>query len=146
MAPSAVQLPSDFGYVLGAAAFTGAVYLWQSFRVGAARRKYGVKYPKMYATGDDQDSNTFNCIQRSHQNSSETIGPVMVMQALLGLYHPITAASLGVAWAIGRIVYTIGYSSGDPNKRSPGAAVSALSMIGLLVTIGVVGFRAVTQA
>ncbi|KAK9866784.1 hypothetical protein WJX84_004341 [Apatococcus fuscideae] len=160
MAPSAVQLPSDFGYVLGAAAFTGAVYLWQSFRVGAARRKYGVKYPKMYATGDDQDSNTFNCIQRSHQNSSETIGPVMVMQALLGLYHPITAASLGVAWAIGRIAYTIGYSSGDPSrimytigyssgdpaKRIPGFFVSFLCMVGLLCCGVIVGVQSVMQS
>ena len=98
----------------------------------------GVKYPKMYATGDDQDSNTFNCIQRSHQNSSETIGPVMVMQALLGLYHPITAASLGVAWAIGEscpvcgcplsLLYSCspnppyGFQHGSydvPNKRLP---------------------------
>lgn len=62
----------------------------------------GVKYPKMYADGESKEATTFNCIQRSHQNSSEQIGPVLVTQALLGLYHPITAASLGAIWAIGR--------------------------------------------
>ncbi len=70
----------------------------------------GVKYPTMYATGDDQDSKTFNCIQRSHQNSSETIGPIMISAALLGLYHPITAASLNAAWAVGEIYLLLAQS------------------------------------
>lgn len=59
----------------------------------------------MYAEGESKEATTFNCIQRSHQNSSEQIGPVLVTQALLGLYHPITAASLGAIWAIGKPWY-----------------------------------------
>ncbi|KAK9827409.1 hypothetical protein WJX74_000273 [Apatococcus lobatus] len=145
MAPNAsLNLAPEFGWVLGAAAFTGVVYMWQSIQVGAARRKYGVKYPKMYADGESKEAQNFNCIQRSHQNTSEQIGPVLVTQALLGLYHPITAASLGAIWAIGRIVYAVGYSSGDPAKRTPGSAVSFLSYFGLLGAIAVVGFRSVT--
>lgn len=44
----------------------------------------------------------------------------------------------------GRIMYTIGYSSGDPAKRTPGAAVSFFSYFGLLGAIAVVGFRSVS--
>lgn len=70
----------------------------------------GVKYPKMYAEGESKEANTFNCIQRCHQNTSEQIGPVLVTQALLGLYHPIAAASLGATWAIGKPGYLCMYA------------------------------------
>lgn len=44
----------------------------------------------------------------------------------------------------GRIVYTIGYSSGDPFKRLPGFAVSQLSNFGMIGATAVVGFQSVT--
>jgi hypothetical protein len=36
-------------------------------RVGAARKKYGVELPKLYAEGDGQKAKEFNCVQRGHQ-------------------------------------------------------------------------------
>ena len=60
-----------------------------------------VKLPTMYAPGDNHNAKTFNCIQRAHQNTGEGIGMVLVMECMLGLYHPITAACFGAVWTIG---------------------------------------------
>ena len=37
--------------------------IFQGIQVGIARKKYGIKYPQMYATTDDEDGKMFNCIQ-----------------------------------------------------------------------------------
>ena len=33
-----------------------------------------------------------------------------------GLKYPHVAAGLGTAWFVGRVLYTLGYSTGDPAK------------------------------
>ena len=33
-----------------------------------ARKKFGIKYPQMYAEQSDKNANSFNCVQRAHQN------------------------------------------------------------------------------
>lgn len=38
--------------------------------------------------------------------------------AYLGLTHPRIAAGSLAVWIVGRVFYTIGYSSGDPKKVS----------------------------
>lgn len=43
-----------------------------------------------------------------------------------GLAHPLAAAALSLAWVIGRVVYTLGYSQGLPQKRLPGATLRSL--------------------
>ena len=40
-----------------------------------------------------------------------------------------------------RVVYALGYSGGDPAKRIPGGAVSALVQLGMLVSLLVTGVR-----
>jgi glutathione S-transferase len=97
----------------------------------------------MYAEGNSDDANTFNCIQRSHQNALEYLPNVLALQICMGLKFPITAAILGVGWSIGRIVYAAGYSSGDPAKRAPG---SALAGIVYLALIGGAGYAGVLMA
>jgi hypothetical protein len=37
-----------------------------------------------------------------------------------GLAYPVTAAIVNAAWVVGRVMYTLGYSTGDPKKRIPG--------------------------
>ena len=44
----------------------------------------------------------------------------------------------------GRIVYTLGYSSGIPDNRLPGFAISQLSYFEMTGAIAVAGFRSVT--
>lgn len=47
------------------------------------------------------------------------------------------AACLGASYFVGRTLYAYGYTSGGPNKRIGGAAVSHLSA-GLIVTTALV--------
>lgn len=51
------------------------------------------------------------------------------------------AAGLGAAWVAGRVLYTLGYSKGDPQGRLPGAAASGLVYLALLLSTLVVGVR-----
>ena len=42
----------------------------------------------------------------------------MLRVLVTGLKYPRFAAGLGGVWFVGRILYTIGYTSGDPAKRN----------------------------
>ena len=103
--------------------------------------KLGLKYPKIYADGDSEDENKFNCTQRGHQNTLETAPALMAMVGVIGLMHPITATVIGMLYNVARVVYFLGYKTGDASKRSPGAAVSFLANIATLVTLLVAGVR-----
>ena len=46
----------------------------------------------------------------------------------------------------GRIVYFMGYGSGDPSKRLPGFSTCSLAYTGLVAALAYVGIRAVTVA
>ena len=50
----------------------------------------------------------------------------------MGLKFPIAAAILGMLWAFGRIVYALGYSTGDPKKRAPGSTLSGIVYMSLI--------------
>lgn len=117
----------EYGYVLAALGVTGSVLQYMAMRVGMARKRHGVPYPKMYADGDTESAKTFNCIQRAHQNTVEGAPAVMIMTAALGLIKPLTAASILMVYNVGRVVYFNGYSTGVPSKRTPGALISFLS-------------------
>ena len=71
-------------------------------------------------------------MQRSHQNTLEYLPNVLALQALMGLQFPVTAAGLGVGWTVARILYSLGYSTGDPGKRSPGSLLAGLVYLGLI--------------
>ena len=52
----------------------------------------------------------------AHQNTLE-VAPIIIGSTLIaGLAHPVAAAALCGTWAVSRILYTIGYSTGDPKK------------------------------
>ncbi|QRV87752.1 DDE family endonuclease [Ceratobasidium sp. AG-Ba] len=116
-----ITLPEHYGYVVLAAVSTGFLTAWQTSYVSSGRKKAGVKYPQMYAEREqmekDPEAVRYNCAQRAHQNTLEWLPHVLFFLPFLGLRHPIAAASLGAGWNFGRILYTLGYTTGDPAKE-----------------------------
>ena len=118
-------------------------------QAGNARKKYGVKYPTMYLARTEKDADAYNwhappvcrCLsfsqaalqrrrqtsprsrsfQRAHANTLENYTQFTILLLIAGLKHPLTAAAAGAVYIVGRIVYAIGYMTGDPNKRNYGA-------------------------
>ena len=56
-----VELVKEHGYVMLVVAGTVVLNLWQMTKVGGARKKFNVLYPKMYS----EDKEHFNCYQVS---------------------------------------------------------------------------------
>ena len=123
-----LSLPQDYGYVISAG--VGAIFMvmWKGIRVGQARKKYGVEYPEMYS----KDSTVFNCIQRAHQNTLENLPQFFFLLTMGGLSSPRLAGAAGWVWVAGRIVYALGYSTGEPAKRVRGA----FGYLGLFTLLG----------
>ena len=46
----------------------------------------------------------------------ETLPQTLVCLAVAGLKYPTWTASLGAVWLAGRVMYTLGYLTGDPAK------------------------------
>jgi hypothetical protein len=133
--------------------------------VGAARKKYGVAYPNLYAVpgvimayGPEEDEKAkkeggkkrlpisaedayaFNCVQRAHQNHLEKLPVALFLLAVNAVFFPLVAAVGGFLWGVGRYGYVKGYAKG-PSKRISGIApVSYIGLIGMLsgaITAGV---------
>ncbi|CAD7700172.1 unnamed protein product [Ostreobium quekettii] len=136
-----LELPSEYGYVMASIAGTAFLVQYMAIGVSKARKRYGVEYPKMYMEGDSTDAKIFNCTQRAHQNTLESAPIAMVSNGVLGLAHPLTAASLMTVYAVGRFIYFEGYKSGNPNKRFPGALISMLAYFSSGLTLIVGGIR-----
>ncbi|ELU09634.1 hypothetical protein CAPTEDRAFT_202245 [Capitella teleta] len=130
----AIEILPEFGYCVLVAVGSVFIVQWMGIRVGMARRKFGVKYPTMYSDKDDK----FNCVQRAHQNTLEGY-PVFLMLLLLGgIPHPTLAAGAGALYQLSRIVYALGYYTGDPSKRNRGAFgyLGLLTLLGCAISLG----------
>lgn len=46
----------------------------------------------------------------------ETIPHILFYLMLGGLKYPTLTAGLGATWLVGRVLYTLGYATGDPKK------------------------------
>lgn len=135
--------PPPYGWLMVSVAFTAFALQWMAINVAKARKEAGVAYPAMVADGavvGEKAALKFNCAQRGHQNTLETLPLLLVMQLLIAQVFPITAAALGAVWTVGRIVYVVGYTNGGPQKRIPGAAISGLTLIATTFVLSWVGF------
>lgn len=103
------------------------VFFVFSMNVGRARAKYGIKAP---ATSGDP---AFERVFRVHYNTMENL--VMYLPALwmFAFYvSTLWASALGIVWIIGRLLYSRAYTA-DAGKRTPGAAISTLAALALLI-------------
>jgi len=136
MSPLIFSFPQDYGYVTLAAASTGFLGLFQTLAVGKARKAAKVPYPIAYVPHQealaDPAKMKFNCAQRSHANTLESLPFFLFSLLFTGLRHPRFSASCGGLWVVGRLLYTMGYNTGDPSKRSWGAFHN-LGSLGLLL-------------
>lgn len=115
-----MTVSADFGYVMIVAALTYALHQWMAVQVGMARRRLDVPYPIFYADESNPNANEFNCIQRGHQNCLESIAVFFALLLLSGIVYPVASAVLGVVYLVGRLVYFLGYSTGNPKGRMRG--------------------------
>lgn len=72
----------------------------------------------MYAAeSENKDAKLFNCVQRGHQHSLETVPLFFATLLVGGFQHPVLAAGLGLLYTVGRFFYFKGYSTGNPDNR-----------------------------
>ncbi|KAL0951474.1 hypothetical protein HGRIS_008162 [Hohenbuehelia grisea] len=130
-------VPEGFQYVTASVVATSWLLAGQSVLVGRYRKNAGIPYPYAYAekveAANSPAANRFNCAQRAHQNTLESLPVVLVGTVITGLAHPILAASLCGSWVLSRIFYTRGYITGEPKNRYGG-----LGALGSLASIAVI--------
>ena len=101
-------------------------YVWMGMQVGQARGKSGIHAPAM--TGDPR-------LERAVRVQMNTLEWLPIFLASLWLFavyvNEQVAASVGVVWIIGRLVYAVGYLA-DPAKRGTGFMIQALACAVLL--------------
>ena len=125
-----LNISPEYGYVVLVGSGMVLVNFWKMMKIGGMRKKLGIKYPQMHS----DEHPLFDCYQRAHQNTLENVSFFYPMLLIAGLRHPLGAAASGGAFVLGRIIYALGYYSGDPQKRVPGALISQL--FGLLPLLG----------
>jgi len=103
-------VPSD-GFLFVCTRFRGSALVLQTLanKVGAARKKFEVKYPKMYAEGDSEEAEAFNNVQRGHQHALETYTQFVVMSLVSGIHFPLTTALSGLLHCKARLEWAKGY-------------------------------------
>eukprot|EP01129_Flabellula_baltica_P001724 TRINITY_DN11656_c0_g1_i1.p1 TRINITY_DN11656_c0_g1~~TRINITY_DN11656_c0_g1_i1.p1 ORF type:complete len:170 (-),score=35.19 TRINITY_DN11656_c0_g1_i1:18-476(-) len=139
-------LPKEFGYVFAVLGLGHILNMFMIAKVGMARKKYGIKYPTLYATpkSDSEEdvklADEFNSVQRSHQNTLEFFAPTQLLMVVNGLVSPVYAAAFGGMWVLGRFAYALGYASKGPEGRTIGFVLSTLG--GLFPLIGLSFYNA----
>lgn len=125
-----LNISPEYGYVVMVGAVMVVVNFWKILRIAGMRKELNIKYPTMYS----DEHPVFNCYQRAHQNTLEFVPYFYPALFTAGLRHPIGATVAGSIFAVGRVIYALGYYTGKPEKRVPGAVIS--EFLGLFPLIG----------
>eukprot|EP00842_Homolaphlyctis_polyrhiza_P002281 jgi/Hompol1/3053/HPOL_000020-RA len=131
-----ITLLPEHGYAAGVA-IASSLWLYSvGLRTAFARRAAGVPYPYVFAERSeaekDKKKHLFNCAQRAHQNQLEHFPIYNTVFVIAAIEHPLIASISGLVYLFGRYLYTVGYCTGDPDKRIRGW-VSYISLFVLLV-------------
>ena len=107
-----LQVPQNYGYVLLTCVVGPFVTTFlMGGSVMAARAKYSVEYPNLYATpGFHKEADAFNRVQRGHQSMFESLCFFVPAALVGGLKHPIAVAVEGVVYCVGGYLYLLGYA------------------------------------
>ncbi|KAJ7574836.1 hypothetical protein C8J56DRAFT_1064252 [Mycena floridula] len=120
--PTTVVLPDGYVYVVASLVSTTFLLVGQTLVVSKHRKLSGVQYPQLYAETAEAAKNPaafkFNCAQRAHQNTLESLPMVFVTTLATSIKYPIPAAALCATWVIGRVFYARQYVSGGPDQRN----------------------------
>eukprot|EP01013_Petalomonas_cantuscygni_P010692 TRINITY_DN2387_c0_g1_i2.p1 TRINITY_DN2387_c0_g1~~TRINITY_DN2387_c0_g1_i2.p1 ORF type:complete len:153 (+),score=18.24 TRINITY_DN2387_c0_g1_i2:107-565(+) len=126
-------LPPSYPWTIVVFATSWFVNILLSIQVSRARKKYNVRYPKLYADGSKIEAEAFNCVQRAHQNFLEQWIPVMMLMFIAAAEYTFWATVCGFIWCAGRVVYGIGYARFGPKGRMLGGIISHFGDFPLLV-------------
>ncbi|KZT30729.1 membrane-associated proteins in eicosanoid and glutathione metabolism [Neolentinus lepideus HHB14362 ss-1] len=134
---ASLVVPQGFQYVEAALFSIVPLLFWQSYKVGFARRDAKIPYPQPYAEKAEaavsKEAQRFNCVQRAHLNTIEALPQILISTLIVGLRLPILAASLCGIWSFSRVLYTIGYSTGNPDRRvTSGGGLGYIGQFGLI--------------
>ena len=140
-----LALSPTYAYCVGVTGLMGLTNLYGASTVMSARKKYGVKFPKLYADGEGEQAMAFNCCQRAHQNTLEGLPITAVNMLACGLVYPVASAALGALWCLGRVIYIFVYSKNGPDGRMAGALISHLGDFPLLLLACWIGGKAALQ-
>ena len=83
----------------------------------------------------------FNNGQRCQINFLEHLTYALVGPLIVGLVYPHTAAVFAIMIAVGRLLFTIGYSTGGPNRRIAGALIMDVALLAMFGYICVMGWN-----
>jgi glutathione S-transferase len=113
-------------------------YFYTGIRVSRARSAYGVKVPAITGHPD------FERVFRVQMNTLEWMPVFLPALWLFAVYvSDWLAASIGLVWIAGRVLYLVGYSRAA-EKRGPGFGIQALaSFVLLLGALGAIVWRMV---
>ncbi|XP_072972932.1 uncharacterized protein [Typha angustifolia] len=141
-----MEIPKEYGYVVLVLVLYALLNLWMSLQVGKARKKYKVFYPTLYAVeSENKDAKLFNCVQRGHQNSLESMPVFFTMLLVGGIQHPVIGAGLGLLYTIARFFYFKGYSTGVPENRLKIGGLNFLALFGLEMCAASFGINLLLQ-
>jgi len=111
-------VPALFGLViLLNCVGTSFALLVLGMKVGGARKKHGVAYPQMYATGTSAEDVKFNCIQRGHQQALETYPSFLACSLAGGFSFPLVTAAAGAVWIVARLKWAAAYAENGADGR-----------------------------
>jgi len=98
-------------------------YFYFGLASGLARGKAGLQAPAI--TGDEVYERKY----RIHQNTMEQLMSFLPAMWMFSYYvSPVYGAGLGVAFLVGRAIYSISYAK-DPATRGKGFAIGAFAML-----------------